>query len=69
MPPQKSPSRSLCPKARLDAVVANDITGEPTEKPVVNTGFVALVLNFAVDGVLGIVLKVSRLVVLAGEET
>ncbi len=69
MPPQKSPSRSLCPKARLDAVAANHIAGEPTEKPVVNTGFVALVLNFAVDGVLGIVLKVSRPVVPAGEET
>jgi hypothetical protein len=69
VPPHKPPSRSLCPKARLDAVVAKHIAGEPTEKPVVNAGFVALVLNFAVAGMLGIVLKGSRPVVLAGEET
>ncbi len=35
----------------------------------INAGFVALVLNFAVAGVLGIVLKGSRPVVPAGEET
>jgi hypothetical protein len=35
----------------------------------INAGFVALVLSFAVAGVLGIVLKGSRPVVPAGEET
>ncbi len=39
VPPHKLPSRSLCPKARLDAVVTNHIARESTEKPVVTAGF------------------------------